>query len=147
MFQDAKHLWLVGKLQKARRRTLASYKRIVRDAEAAGKSEIELDRLFFEERIHIQNLDAEIHHLSTERLIRLADRLSLPRPEFSTKGGAWVQSSASQRWHLSVEAMAELRSAIRREQKERSEHWRMWLTALTGLIGTLIGLVALLLKK
>jgi hypothetical protein len=97
--------------------------------------------------MEIQVVDAEILHHRTQRLIQMADRYSIPHPEFKSKGGAWIQSSVTGRWHLTIEAIAELRDAVRREKRERSESWRMWLAAWTGLVGTLIGLAALLLKR
>jgi hypothetical protein len=106
-----------------------------------------LERLFFEERMKIETIDAEIHHLTTQRLIEIADKYLVPHPEFDSKSGAWIQSDVSGRWHLTLETMAELRAAVRQERKERSESWRMWLAALTGLVGALIGLASLLLKK
>jgi hypothetical protein len=71
----------------------------------------------------------------------------IPYPEFKSKGGAWVQSSADGRWHPTIEAMAQLRTAIRQEEKERATYALMWLAACTGLVGTLIGLASLLVKK
>jgi hypothetical protein len=96
--------------------------------------------------MQIQIVDAEIQSLITQRLIQIADRYLVPRPKFRSEGGAWVQTSAAGHWHLTIEAIADLRSAIRHEKKERSENGRMWLAALTGLVGTLIGLASLLLK-
>ena len=147
MFDDIKTTWRIRSLHKERRPLQAVYKRLSEEGKAAGKSELELDRLFFEERMEVEIVDAEIHHLLTQRLISLADHYLVPRPEFKSEGGDWVQSSITGRWHMTKEALAELRSAIRRERKERSESLRMWLAAWTGLIGTLIGLAALLLKK
>jgi hypothetical protein len=147
MFGGIINAWHLRKLHKERKKIYAGYKKALDEAKAAQKSQLELDRLFFEERMKIQIVDAKIHNLLTQRLIQIADRNLIPRPEFKSEGGAWIQSSVAGHWHLTIEAIAELRSAIRREKKERSENWRMWLAACTGLVGTLIGLAALLLKK
>jgi len=147
MFEGLTSARRLRKLHQERKRVSAKYKKALDQGKAAQKSELELDRLFFEERMETQIVDAEIYHLLTQRLIQLADRHLIPRPEFRSEGGAWIQSSVTGRWHLTVEAIAELRGAIRRERKERSENWRMWLASLTGLVGALIGLASLLLKK
>lgn len=147
MFDSIINAWHLRKLHKERQKIHAFYKKALGEAKAAQKLQLELDRLFFEERMEIEIVDAEIHSLLTQRLIQIADRNLIPRPEFKSEGGAWIQSSVTGRWHLTIEAIAELRSTIRREKKERSENWRMWLAACTGLVGTLIGLVSLLLKK
>jgi hypothetical protein len=147
MFEAIIHARRVRKLHKERQRIQAVYKEALNEAKAADKSELELERLFFEERMEVEIVDAEIHQLITQRLIQIAERNLIPHPEFKSEGGAWIQSSVTGHWHLTIEAMAELRAAIRREKKERSESWLMWLAGCTGLVGTLIGLASLLLKK
>jgi hypothetical protein len=147
MFEAIIHARRVRRLQKEKRRIQAGYKRIRDEAKAANRSELELQRLFFEERMKIQIVDAEIHQLITLRLIQIAQRNLIPYPEFESKGGAWIQSSATGHWHLTIEAMAQLRAAIRQEKKERAAYALMWLAAWTGLVGTLIGLASLLLVK
>jgi hypothetical protein len=147
MLEGIVYSWRLRKLHRERRRIQFTHKKALREARAAKNSELELDRLFFEERMEIQIVDAEMHALITQRLIQIAERYLVPYPEFNSKGEDWIQSGATRRWHLTVEAMAELRNAIRREKKERAENWRMWLAALTGLVGTLIGLASLLLKR
>lgn len=53
------------------------------------------------------------------------------------------------RYYLSLAGEQKVRSAIREEEKYRSERWARripYITALSGLIGTITGLVALLAK-
>jgi hypothetical protein len=53
------------------------------------------------------------------------------------------------RYYLSLAGEQKVRSAIREEEKYRSERWSRripYITALSGLIGTITGLVALLAK-
>jgi hypothetical protein len=64
--------------------------------------------------------------------------------------GQWISSLACG-MHLHSDALAEIRDAIRKERKERSEVTRLWITtigggigALTGVIGAMIGLLAYL---
>ncbi len=60
------------------------------------------------------------------------------------EGGAWEKASTTGQYHLKAEALSALRSAIRREQKEKHEIWILWLAALTGLVGAITGFVAVL---
>jgi hypothetical protein len=147
MFEGAVHAWHLRKLHEEKKRVQASYKALVKEAKASKKSELELDRLWFEERMKVQIVDAEIYDLITQRLILLADRHSIPHPKFMSEGGSWIQTGAASRWHLTIEAMAELRAAIRQEKRDRLIYSLMWLSAATGLLGTSIGLISLLLKK
>jgi hypothetical protein len=119
VFDSIINAWQLRKLHGERKEIQARYKNLLDQAKAAQKSQLELDRLFFEERMQIQIVDAEIHHLVTQRLIQIADNYLVPHPKFASEGGAWIQSGANGRWHLTIEAMAELRSAIRQEKKER----------------------------
>src|SRR5271169_6097993 len=127
MFDDLKEAWQVRALHKERAKLQLLYKNALREAKAAGKSQLELDRIFFEERMEVETVDAEIRRELTQRLIRLADRYFIPRPEFSSTDGTPTQSGVNGRWHMTTGAIAELRSAVRREKKERWESLRMWL--------------------
>jgi hypothetical protein len=153
MFEGLIHAGRLHKLHNEKRRIQREYKKKLAELTAADRPPLELDRqlesdrLFFEERMKIQLLDAEILELLSLRLVQIAQRNLLPYPEFKSEGGAWVKSSVAGRWHLTIEAITDLRAAIRRERKERSENWRMWLAALTGLVGSLIGLASLFLKR
>jgi hypothetical protein len=147
LFDGVRYSWRLHKLHRERNTLRAEYRAASEAAQAAQKSQLEIDRLFFEERMKLQVVDAKINELLSERLITAADRYLVPRPEFKSEGGAWIKTSVEGRWHLTIEAMAELRSAIRRERKERWENSRTWLAAWTGLIGTLIGLASILLRK
>jgi len=78
----------------------------------------------------------------------LADDNLIPTPrlDFAVPDAAWEQSRATRHYHLSTAAAAELRAAIRKEQRERSELFFKWLSGLTGLVGAAIGLIALLVR-
>jgi len=117
------------------------------EASAKGANAQELHDLgysFFSER---QIADDELIRLTSDYYVRLANRLLVPVPEFETVGGAWMESEVrSNRYHLRPEALHELRSSIRAEQKARREEWTIWLAALTGIIGALSGLIAIIKK-
>jgi hypothetical protein len=103
--------------------------------------------------MEIELADDDISLLVTNRLTALAEDFLIPVPANVTKRGdfpeddaAWIESPITGRWHLSRAAAADLRAAIRKEERERSELAFRYLAGMTGVIGTLIGLVALLVR-
>jgi hypothetical protein len=100
----------------------------------------------YEAWVDDEDFEGEIAQQQTRHLIRLAGKYLLPYPEKPD----WAEERGPFYYrHLTREASARLRSAIRQEQKERSERWARWvpvLTVLTGLLGVLIGVIASLKK-
>ena len=101
----------------------------------------------------ISTLDDEwIDSIKSNRLLRDAEKLDIPIPQYRAKE-AWEETQAPGIRVLTTEARHELRQEIRKEELRRTELRREWfkvvgpvIVALTGLIGALIGLVALLQK-
>ena len=105
----------------------------------------------------IQVNNDEVSQLNSRWLIEEAKRYDIEVPENkfedreedwekSNDKGDWEWSYVRETWILNSGARAELRLAIRKEQKERRELWQMklvWAT-LTGIIGALTGLVSAL---
>lgn len=92
--------------------------------------------------------------LISQALLMEADRISLPRPQYSDKS-KWESPDKAifygENLVLTIEAMAELRGAIRKERRERRETFESWakiisslVAILTGLVGALIGLFSIL---
>ena len=98
-----------------------------------------VSELFFEQ----DQFEDEIRRLETQFLTRRARRYLIPVPPTDDEA-RWERSEHSQRYLLKLEAMRELRAAIRDEQRQRLEPVKIWLPLLTGVIGALIGLVSLL---
>jgi hypothetical protein len=92
-------------------------------------------------------IDDDISQLSSDYYEREAQRLLLQVPEFSERSDKWEKLAFTERWRLTRSTMLELRSAIRTERRERSEHARLWLAGITGVIGALIGLLAIILGR
>jgi hypothetical protein len=91
--------------------------------------------------------------LESDALLRQADELYLPRPDYNDKT-KWRANDDEyyplEGYVLTHEAMAELRATIRKDRKERREEFEWWvkiisggLTILTGFVGALIGLAAI----
>ena len=106
------------------------------DKEIIGKeilSTVELNR----------QIDEEIAIVETRYWTDQAQRYLLPTPH----DDAYIPSKLDRRFHyFDANALASLRSSVRKEQKERSENFRTWATLAIGIIGALIGLVAVLKK-
>lgn len=89
----------------------------------------------------------EIEYQLSAQLVAKANRYQVPVPAFVEDGGPWTEPDYISPFFLNEVARAELRSAIRKEQKERSDILRTWLTVVLSIIGAVCGVTALLLKK
>jgi hypothetical protein len=76
-------------------------------------------------------------------LLRKAEKKLIPRPEFNEHN--WVKNE-DESYHLSENAINELRSKIRTEEKELIEMTIKILAVIIGIIGSLSGLVAVMKK-
>jgi hypothetical protein len=88
--------------------------------------------------------------IPSDALLQEADELHLPRPQYGDKD-KWEEDRPQMvtDYVLTPEAMAELRTTIRKEKRERRETVEWWvkiigglITIGTGLVGALIGLVS-----
>lgn len=92
----------------------------------------------------IDIVDWQIKNTMTRALINEADRLFLPVPD-ENDPEKWEEDPATgKRTFLSPKGIAELRTAIRQEKRERRENIQRWIAILIGLIGALTGLIAVL---
>lgn len=82
-----------------------------------------------------QEFEGALNELETRYIIHQIRAYRLPGAE----SGEWEETL----WfrHLTRQALARLRSAIRAEQKERFERWSRWVPLVTGLTGALTGLI------
>jgi hypothetical protein len=103
-------------------------------------------------------IDAQIKQNDSRAILDYAEKLYIPTPSFNDKD-KWVSAedlrvSPIEYWRvLTPEAMTEVRSAIRREKRERLEVvetrlkiFGAFVTPLIGLVGAVIGLIAILKK-
>jgi hypothetical protein len=133
------------RLQRARTRSQARYARLREQHLRNNASDEDMQLLTHNELGEMDDIDEGLHLLHTRELIKQAERYFLSVPEFKRSGGDWEQTRLQELWVLRRAALQDLRSAIRKEQKERRELRQMnliWVTALTGAIGALTGLVA-----
>jgi hypothetical protein len=103
----------------------------------------------------INAVEEELRHNDSRALLDKAEKLYLPRPEYSD-ADKWVREdellTPQSHWHiLTPQARFELQASIRKEKRERREVWE-WclkmagagLALATGLIGSITGLIATL---
>src|SRR2546421_7301480 len=78
----------------------------------------------------------------SDALLREADKLHLPRPQLGDSD-KWNKDYPSGVYDklLTTEAMAELRSAIRKARRENREDLESWVKIFGGILGILTGLV------
>jgi hypothetical protein len=100
-----------------------------------------------------QSLEEDEASFHSRQLLARARELRIPTPpvfEGSVLSADYKLSELDgHRYYLSLAGEQKVRSAIREEEKYRSERWARripYITALSGLIGTITGLVALLAK-
>ena len=134
--------WNLRTLHRARERVLAAYRAKREEAKRERKGRDEIESIISMEMHEVELIDDDIESLEHSYLIESARRLLLPTPKFNVDNGAWVESRITGRVRLSRTSMMEVRSAIRKERKERREGAILWLTAFTGIIGALTGLIA-----
>ena len=147
MFPRARLQWQVWKLSLDRRRVWREWRAKYTKAQKDGKSQKELWALE-EDRMRDETyVDDAIIEAETSYLIQMAHRLRVPQPDYF-KEEIWKDSYTGKRC-LTQAALADFRTAIRRELNERWQYWELrlkvlgvLLTGLTGAIGALIGLVA-----
>lgn len=128
-------------LQADRRKDERLYDELIAKAKAERKSAKEIDELVWEflneDNIHQHMIGKE----QTRRLIAEAERLMVPLPDLNDPA-TWNED---RQWgDFSREAMADLRSRIRKERQEASQHFFSWISALTGLGGVIVAIIALL---
>jgi hypothetical protein len=130
MFENLIYYWKVRRLRREKRHLHNFYRNLSKKARAEKKSHEELDDIGREEMMETELIDSELYHLLTQRLLQIAEDNLLPKSEFKTEGGAWEQSHVTGRWHLTMEAIAQLRSDIRKESvKDRKIGACGWLHA------------------
>jgi hypothetical protein len=141
MFEGLKHSFHLHRLQRKKRGIESLYDADISRARAENKDKDEIDILISERFLFLDEVDDEIITAHSRYFVEEAQNLLVPVPEFKTIDGEWEESRIDGRWRLTKHALADLRSAVRREKKERREHWQAWLASVSSAIGMVIGLV------
>jgi hypothetical protein len=91
----------------------------------------------------LDQIDEEIAALVTTQLRNTANRLLVPIPDLNDEA-FWIELNTLARMALTPVGISELRSAIRKERKERLANLAFWVNIILGLIGSITGLIAVL---
>ncbi len=142
MFEDIKLYWALRRVRKARDEASAKWDQKIAEAKAEGASAEAVHTVKYEANCDLIEFDEEIAYLISRRLFAQAYKLNLPLPPSGDE--YWEESKEHGARHLTNEGITLLRSVVRKEKKERGEHFRAWGTTLTGVIGSLIGLLTLI---
>jgi hypothetical protein len=106
------------------------------------------DEFWDARRSEIAPINEQIDQQLSMQLVAQAERWDVPVPKFTDDdSGPWTEPEYSSHYFLNEAARAELRSAIRKEKKERSEILRTWLTVILSVIGAVTGIAALLWRE
>jgi len=85
----------------------------------------------------------EAEEIRSNRLVRRAQRLSLPIPPKHEDSDHWWESQYYGTWALTTYGTTELRKAIRQEKKERREVWMAWGGMLVSILSLVVAIIAL----
>ena len=146
MFENIKHDLKIRRLQAAKDEVYIAYSKEFSEAKKNG-DEDGIQRAYAGQSHEVETIDDEMWFMLSQYWRNKAERLHITTAPFSQSDGTWVRGETNGLWRLSPEEVGKLRSAVRKEEKERREHWQVWATLLIGFMGTLIGLVSLLIHK
>ena len=102
------------------------------------------DSLLSLAKFEASEFEDEAEEIRSNRLVRLARRLSLPIPPKHEDSDHWWESQYYGTWALTTYGTTELRRAIRQEKKERREVWMAWGGKLVSILSLVIAILALL---
>ncbi|MDI5985353.1 hypothetical protein QLQ85_11170 [Halomonas sp. M4R5S39] len=136
----------LAKLFRQKEAVSNSYRVAIRNAQAEPKPREEIQSIEHESYFEDSMLDEEISILATDYLTRRAKRRFVAIPSHEAEG-MWEQcNKISNRYVLTDNGISELRSSLRKEQKEQVEFVVMIFATLTGVVGAVTGLVAVTMK-
>lgn len=150
MFARLRYEFELRKLQREKIKNDRFFAAKQAEARAKKADSIAMQRLDGEEIFERGTINDKIALLQTEFLRQEAEKYLLPIPSFDADDNKedtnWQFAPTGPHYQLSESALAELRSAIRKERKERREVWQSWAALVIGIVGALIGLVSALKK-
>jgi hypothetical protein len=146
MFERVKFVSAIYLLMKKQKEIDKSSKARVQQERAGQNRYEEIEGIKGEANHDWFEIEDDISRLRTRYLCRIANRLILPIPDRKDDKMWENTTSYPEEKVLTTLGIAEVRSMIRRERKERIEHTALLIAALTGIIGTITGLIAVILK-
>jgi hypothetical protein len=146
MLETIKHRYRLSKLFCEKRRLQNACAARIREAgNKVGASEATAE-LISEAAFEQGLVEDSINWLVTGQLLRQADRLFVPVPDYEDQK-MWAETTGDDRRVLTPLGISTLRAAVRAELGQRRESLLKLLAALTGIIGAATGFIAVWLKR
>ena len=143
MFNYLKFRSALKKLSTQKEKIEEAYSKDIRKARQEKKTRDEIGGIISGEMFEAGMVQEEIDILITNYLRAKANRLLVPIPEYDKK--MWTEcNKISQQKVLTTRGINTLKSAIRKEYRERFELPSIVATLLIGIIGAATGLIAIL---
>jgi hypothetical protein len=146
MFEELRYHHNLRRLQRQKRTLRAARDHLIAKARQEKKSRDDIERIYVDAQIDLEEIEEDILRLTNDRLIEEAQTYRVHVPEFDQKSGEWTESETYGRWYLSSSAFARVRGDIRAEKKASWEYWQGRISMVIGLLGALIGVLAYLKK-
>lgn len=134
----------IKEINSEKRKIQESYLKDISKARKQKKSPEEINEIRQSEYFDVGMVQEKIDIQITNYLRNKANTLFVPLPDYDDKK-MWVECSMiSQQKVLTTLGISTIKTAIRKEWKEKAEIYLIWLASLTGIIGALTGLIAVL---
>lgn len=117
--------------------------KVIRKAVKEKKSSEEIEALISGRMAETDYIGEEIKALVSSKLIRKAESLFLPVPDFR-ESGMWEEGDLIRRWYLTPSGITKVRGLIREETAARRKAFLEWASPLTGVIAATTGLLAVI---
>lgn len=144
MFESLKHKRVLKRFDSWEKKIETKYDEEIKRAQSEKKEREEIESIKHSKFFEILKNDQERSEFLTGYLIKKANRYVIPIPKHDDEQ-MWDEGQMGYRF-LTYEGINNLRSEIRREEKERRDAFLSWIPPITGLIGTMIGLAAILVQ-
>jgi len=146
MFNHLKYRFKLQKIFNNKKKIQNAFSKEIGKAYQQKKSSDEIHLIKQNEYFEVGMIQEEIDILITNHLREKATALFVPLPEYNQEK-MWTKcDKISQQKILTRLGINTIKTAIRKERKERIELLLMVAASLTGVIGAITGLIALLKK-
>lgn len=134
----------IWRLRRRRRKLASKFSKLLERA----KNGNECQELLTEASDAQNELDDQLLHLQTQRLIHKAQDLGIPYPSYASQRDSWQDGREPNTVRLKPDAQVALLKAIREEQREK---WSVMafvlkeiVTPIIGVLGAIMGLLSLI---
>jgi hypothetical protein len=143
MFETIKYKMKINKLNKKMDKVNDVYRNLISKENDRNKRH----ELMSEASAEIFPIESEIRQSMSKYLINEAEKLIIPLPELNDKEFWEDDLKYFTKNILTNKGIAQIRSQIRNEKKERSDQYLPWLVLIIGLLGAATGFLSIILKR